>query len=299
MSNNTPKFTKQDLDKLLNCSDQLQSTFASFKTATKKLNDEREKVKKQAVGIPTSTRGSTYYNNVQNKKALNQANKVIDNLVKQFSVDVSNIKKNIGVLRSQGIYEKRLNDLVNYYKQNIDDDKIEIEREQSKKAIANRMSTFYTDNTDYAADIKKYLMYLYWPILIISSVLLIYNVYHIPSYMNSIRNFTLGISNKINKKMNNIKKTADRLDRQAKKVKNPLSSKQQMDILRGPGQQARASASLAPKNAFSFSGGSKTKYSIHPWLSIIITLLSIPLIVKVASYVTPYLNRLAFPKLDY
>jgi hypothetical protein len=272
MSNNTPKFTKQDLDKLLNCSDQLQSTFSAFKTATKKLNDEREKVKKQAV---------------------------IDNLVKQFSVDVSNIKKNIGVLRSQGIYEKRLNDLVNYYKQNIDDDKIDIEREQSKKAIANRMSTFYTDNTDYAADIKKYLMYLYWPILIISSVLLIYNVYHIPSYMNSIRNFTLGISNKINKKMNNIKKTADRLDRQPKKVVNPLSSKQQMDILRGPGQQARASASLAPKNAFSFSGGSKTKYSIHPWLSIIITLLSIPLIVKVASYVTPYLNRLAFPKLDY
>ena len=234
MSNNTPKFTKQDLDKLLNCSDQLQSTFASFKTATKKLNDEREKVKKQAAGIPTSTRGSSYYNNVQNKKALNQANKVIDNLVKQFSVDVSSIKKNIGVLRSQGIYEKRLNDLVNYYKQNIDNDKVEIEREQSKKAIANRMSTFYTDNTDSAADIKKYLMYLYWPILIISSVLLIYNVYNITSYMNSIRNFTVGISNKINKKMNNIKKTADRLDRQSKKVKNPLSSKQQMDIFRGP-----------------------------------------------------------------
>ena len=130
MSDNTPKFTKKDLDKLLNCSDQLKSTFDTFRTATKKLNDEREKIKKQAIGIPTSMSASVYQKNIENKKALNKANSVIDNLVKQISVDISNINKNIGVLNSQAIYQNRIGDLINYYKKNISDDEKEIKKKE-------------------------------------------------------------------------------------------------------------------------------------------------------------------------
>jgi len=297
MSDNTPKFTKKDLDKLLNCSDQLASTFNAFKLATKKLNDEREKVKKQAVGIPTTTKGSAYYNNIENKKALNKANNVIDNLVKQFSVDISNIGKNLGMLNSQVIYKKRLNDLVKYYKNNINQDKLDIERLSSKNAIANRMSTFYNDNSEWSSGIKMYVMYLYWPLLIFSCVMLVFNAFHMPEITNRIKDGFSYLTNSASKSIINAKKEADRLDKQARKVKNPLSNKMQQQILSGPGQQSRASAALAP-TSFKI-GGAKSRYSLYPWFTIIKILVFITFIIKILEFVTPYINRFAFPKINY
>jgi hypothetical protein len=297
MSDNTPKFSKKDLDKLLNCSDQLASTFNAFKLATKKLNDEREKVKKQAVGIPTTTKGSAYYNNIENKKALNKANNVIDNLVKQFSVDISNIVKNLGMLNSQVIYKKRLNDLAKYYKNNINQDKLDIERLSSKNAIANRMSTFYNDNSEWSSGIKKYVMYLYWPLLIFSCVMLVFNAFHMPEITNRIKDGFSYLTNSASKSIINAKKEADRLDKQARKVKNPLSNKMQQQILSGPGQQSRASAALAP-TSFKI-GGAKSRYSLYPWFTIIKILVFITFIIKILEFVTPYINRFAFPKINY
>jgi hypothetical protein len=297
MSDNTPKFSKKDLDKLLNCSDQLASTFNAFKLATKKLNDEREKVKKQAVGIPTTTKGSAYYNNIENKKALNKANNVIDNLVKQFSVDISNIGKNLGMLNSQVIYKKRLNDLAKYYKNNINQDKLDIERLSSKNAIANRMSTFYNDNSEWSEGIRKYVMYLYWPLLIFSCVMLVFNAFHMPEITNRIKDGFSYLTNSASKSIINAKKEADRLDKQARKVKNPLSNKMQQQILSGPGQQSRASAALAP-TSFKI-GGAKSRYSLYPWFTIIKILVFITFIIKILEFVTPYINRFAFPKINY
>ena len=299
MSDKAPKFTKQDLDKLLNCSDKLQSTFNAFRAATKKLNDEREKVKKQSQGIPTSTRSSNYYNNIVNKKALNKANSVIDNLVKQFSVDVANIKKNIGVLGSQASYENRMKDLIEYYKKNINHDKLEIEREQSKKAIANRMSYYYNNNDNAVLGWQKYIMYVYWALLLLSTVMLAYNLMHMQSFLNSIKDIFTTIKNKVSKNVEKAKKKADKLENKIRKVQNPLNEKQQAQILRGPGRESRASSSLGPNPNFTFSGGSKSKYSTQPWLTIICLLLSVPVVFKIAKYIIPYLNRFAFPKLDY
>lgn len=297
MSDNTPKFSKQDLDKLLNCSDQLASTFNAFKLATKKLNDEREKVKKQADGIPTTTKGSAYYNNIENKKALNKANNVIDNLVKQFSVDISNIDKNLGMLNSQVIYKKRLNDLVKYYKTNINQDKLDIERLSSKNAIANRMSTFYNDNSEWSEGVKKYVTYLYWPVLIFSCVMLVFNAFHMPEITNRIKDGFSYITNSASNSIEDAKKEADRLDKQAIKIKNPLTKTMQQQILRGPGQLSRASAALAPA---SFKiGGAKSKYSLYPWLTIIKILVLITFTIKILEFVTPYVNRFAFPKINY
>ena len=297
MSDNTPKFTKKDLDKLLNCSDQLASTFNAFKLATKKLNDEREKVKKQSSGIPTTTKGSAYYNNIENNMALNKANKVISSLVKQFSVDISNIGRNLGMLNSQVVYKKRLNDLVNYYKTNITSDKMNIERLMSKNAISNRMSTFYNDNTKWSKSIRSYVMYLYWPVLLVSCAMLVFNAFHMPEITNRIRDGFLYLTNSANKGIVDAKKEAERLEKEARKVKNPLTNKMQEQILRGPGQQSRASSALA-STSFKF-GGAKSKYSLYPWFTIIKILVFISFIIYVLEMITPFLNRLAFPGMNY
>lgn len=297
MSDKPPKFSKQDLDKLLNCSDQLASTFNAFKLATKKLNDEREKVKKQASGIPSTTKGSAYYNNIQNNKALNKANSVIDNLVKQFSVDMSNIGRNLGMLNSQVIYKKRLSDLVNYYKTNIESDKTNIQRLRSRNAIANRMSTFYNDNSEWSEGIRKYVIYLYWPILIFSCVMLVFNAFHMPEVTNRIKDGFFYLTNSASRGIEDAKKEADRLDKQSRKVKNPLSTKMQQQILSGPGQRFRASRALAP-TSFKF-GGAKSKYSLYPWFTIIKILIFITFTIKILEFVSPFINHFAFPKINY
>lgn len=297
MSDNTPNFSKKDLDKLLNCSDQLASTFNAFKLATKKLNDEREKVKKQSDGIPTTTKGSAYYNNIQNKKALNKANNIIDNLVKEFSVDMSNIGKNLGMLNSQVLYKKRLNDLTKYYKTNISEDKMDIERLQSKNAIANRMTNYYNNNANWAKSLKSNLMYLYWPILIFSCVMLVFNAFHMPEITNRIKDGISYLTNKVNKGLSDAKKEADIINKQARKVKNPLTKMMQSQIIRGPGQQARASSALAPPT-FKV-GGAKSKYSLYPWFTIVKILGLSYVFIYILEMITPFLNYLVFPKLNY
>jgi hypothetical protein len=119
-----------------------------------------------------------------------------------------------------------------------------------------------------------------------------------PSFLNSIKNIFTTIRNQVSKSVEDAKKNADKLNKKAKKVENPLSKKQELQITSGPGKKAKVSSSLG-SSKFNFSGGNKSKPSAQPWLTIILMLLSIPLFSKISSFIVPYINQLAFPKLDY
>ena len=159
-----PKISKEDMNKILNCQDQLQSSLEGLVKATKKFNEESMKLEKQSAGLPSTTRGSQYYDMIQKKNALKAANETIDKIIKDYTVDLAAIDKNIGILKSQQIYEKRMNDLIDYYKQNISHDQKEIADEKGKRAIANRMSTFYNNKDQTSKTVKKYTRYIYWSI---------------------------------------------------------------------------------------------------------------------------------------
>jgi hypothetical protein len=272
----TPKFTKKDLDKLLNCSDQLQSTFKTFRVAIKRLNDEREKVKKQRKGL-IPTRGAAYHHEKKNKKALNKANNVIDDLVKEFSVSISDIDKNIGIVNSQDVYKDRLNDLISYYKKNISDDKMEIQRESSDKALANRLSYYYMQNDSSVEQFKSYLMMFYWALVIVCIVMLIYNGLNMPSVLGGLKAAFSLVKSDVGKKVDVMKKDIERVE-QAKKIKNPLSDMQIRQILGGPGRRARISA-INPPRQFGGSG-----YSLQPWLTVLMILLGTKLAIEVVNY---------------
>ena len=123
-----------DKNKILNCQDELQSTLAGLVKATKSFQEASDKLEKRsASGL--SGRGSNYYQKMQDKKALDAANATIDKITKDYAVDISSIKKNIGVLTSQEIYQRRIKDLIEYYKQNISSDQKQIADEKSKRAV--------------------------------------------------------------------------------------------------------------------------------------------------------------------
>jgi hypothetical protein len=127
--------------------------------------------------------------------------------------------------------------------------------------------------------------------------MLVFNAFHMPEITNRIKDGFSYLTNSASKSIINAKKEADRLDKQARKVKNPLSNKMQQQILSGPGQQSRASAALAP-TSFKI-GGAKSRYSLYPWFTIIKILVFITFIIKILEFVTPYINRFAFPKINY
>jgi len=292
-----------DKNKILNCQDELQSTLAGLVKATKSFQEASDKLEKRsASGL--SGRGSNYYQKMQDKKALDAANATIDKITKDYAVDISSIKKNIGVLTSQEIYQRRIKDLIEYYKQNISSDQKKIAEEKGKRSIANRMSTFYNDKSETSKTVKNYTSYLYWGIFIIALILLIYNgvrggvsMAAITSIFTSTVDTAKQAVKKLNKKVN-------------KKVKNPLSKKQEAQVTGGPSNINRASKVLATpkkssvafakakeanKNRSTLVGG--RKYSLYPWLGIVVVFALLPLTIEyIFKPLQPYFIEMTLPK---
>jgi hypothetical protein len=292
-----------DKNKILNCQDELQSTLAGLVKATKSFQEASDKLEKRAAS-GLSGRGSNYYQKMQDKKALDAANATIDKITKDYTVDISSIKKNIGVLTSQEIYQRRIKDLIKYYKQNISSDQKKIAEEKGKRSIANRMSTFYNDKSETSKTVKNYTSYLYWGIFIIALILLIYNgvrggvsMAAITSIFTSTVDTAKQAVKKLNKKVN-------------KKVKNPLSKKQEAQVTGGPSNINRASKVLATpkkssvafakakeanKNRSTLVGG--MKYSLYPWLGIVVVFALLPITIEyIFKPLQPYFIELTLPK---
>ena len=281
-----PKISKADMDKILNCQDQLQSSLEGLVKATKKFNEQSLKLEKQSAGLPTSTRGSPYYNMVYKKKALNAANNTIDKIVKDYTVDLAAIDKNIGTLKSQQTYQKRMNDLIAYYKQNISNDQREIADEKSKRAVANRMSTFYNEKTQTSKTVKSYTSYIYWGIFFFALAGLLRAIF-------MMGGFSFGM---LTGALTSVKQAADNLTAKAGiKVKNPLSSKQISQISKGPGVRARQSKAFS--RGFQ-RGGNKT--SLQPWLAIVLIFLLMPFVIipYIIKPLQPYFIELTLPRVS-
>jgi hypothetical protein len=285
---NKPKITKADMNKILNCQDQLQSTLAGLVKATKSFQDASDKVEKEAAGFPITKRGSDYYQRIQDKKALNAANITIDKITKDYTADISAIKKNIGILKSQEIYQKRIKDLVKYYKQNISSDQKQIADEKSKRAIANRMSTFYNDKSETSKTVKKYTSYLYWGIFIISLIFLIYN--------GITGGFTLAsISGLFTSFVNSTEESTEEPKPKVKTVNNPLSQKQEKQITGDPPSMSKKSKNEALATGIQVGGNN---CSLHPWLGIVLVFALLPFTIEyIFKPLQPYFIELTLPRI--
>ena len=287
-----PKFTKADMNKILNCQDQLQSTLAGLANATKNFQDASDKIEKEAGGFPTTARGSNYYQRVQDKKALNAANTTIDKITKDYTTDIASIDQNIGVLRSQEIYKKRIKDLIGYYKKNISSDQKQIADEKSKRAVANRMSTFYNDKSETSKTVKKYTSYIYWGIFILALIMLIYNGIRGGVSMMAITGPITGLfTSTVDANKEAVQPSKD--SKKTGKVKNPLSKDQMAQITASPNKKAKQSSVLA-KSGFLVGGN---KYSVQPWFSIVFVFGLLPFIIEyIFKPLQPYFVELTLPR---
>jgi len=171
-----PKITQAQINQMLNCQDMLKASLQGLAKATKDLNQATIKVEKENAGLVPTSRGSAYYNKIHNSQAAKDASTTIDNIVQKYKTDIERIENNIKIFESQIAYQKRMQDLINYYKNNIKTDKKKIQDLRSNKAIANRMATFYQEKDNTALWYRKYLRGGYWTVIIILCIVILYDL---------------------------------------------------------------------------------------------------------------------------
>ena len=195
-----PTLTKAQIDKMLNCQDQLKSSLQGLAVATKKLQQATADVEKERAGGQTSSRGSPWYKKIVNTQASKDAQKTIDNIVKRFEEDTKRIQMNILFLESQIKYQEKMNELIQYYTTNITNDKDKIQKIESTRAIANRMSTFYEKKDDNALWYRKYLNIGYWIVVVLLILVALYSIYS-EGYLRAAYNHSKVAFHHVKKKM--------------------------------------------------------------------------------------------------
>ena len=94
-----------------------------------------------------------------------------------------------------------MDDLTKHYYTTIDKDKEQIEAIESKKAISQRMTTYYRKKTESVSWYNYYLKYLYWIVVIIVGGLFLY------LFFGKLKNYALaGIAIKCDNMIKNYKK---------------------------------------------------------------------------------------------
>ena len=273
------KITPAQMDKLINCQSTLKSSFEVFTKATKKLNALSIGLEKKMSGIPKYQKNTAFYKNDQNKRALQYANAEIDKLTRQFLNDIKLIEQNIGVLDSQEIYLKRIQELVEYYKKNISSDKLKISNDRSKISIANRLSTFYTENEGTAKTVNKYTLYVYWSIFAVVSVILTYNII-MGGTLNSIYEKSVAL-------------IVSTISTDEKSEEGSKKGEEGSEKSKG-GRKSRSRIKGGGKSRSRIKGGANSPYSLRLWIIILVVFLIgyfiiVPFIIKpLSSYIAKY-----------
>ncbi len=172
-----PELTKAQINQLLNCQDNMKAGLQGLAIATKKMNQATNKIQKENAGLATTSRGSAYYKKIHNSQAAKDATAAIEKIVQKYEEDVRRIEANIKIFDSQKKYQKNMQNLVGYYKSNINSDKAKIQEIESNKAIANRMSRYYHKKDDNALWYRKYLHSAYWIVVVILVIIILFGLY--------------------------------------------------------------------------------------------------------------------------
>jgi len=167
-----PHLSKNQIDKILNCQDSFLGKMQELDKVVKKLNTAALQLEADFLHPPEVA--ANYQNKKKNQEAAEKANKEVDEIKKEYLLIEKTINENIEHYNTLLNYQTNMYDLEKYYYKTIDKDKDQIEKIKSKKAIAQRMASYYKDKTDSVSWYNYYLKYFYWAILISIGILFVY-----------------------------------------------------------------------------------------------------------------------------
>jgi hypothetical protein len=242
-----PHLSKDQIDKILNCQDSFMGKMQELDAVVKKLNTAALQLEADFLQPPEIA--ANYANKKKNIEASEKADAEIKILMDEYEKIVIAINDNIEYYNTLLNYQTNMDDLLNYYYKTIDKDKDTIEKIKSKKAIAQRMTTYYKDKTESVSWYNYYLKYLYWIVLIIIGALFAYFLF------GKAKNYALaGIAIKCDNmikdyKARNVDPNSNWMIRICNKTHSSLEKYFQRNTLRGgAGEEEEGSSSTSQES---------------------------------------------------
>lgn len=194
-----PHLSQAQIHKILNCQDSFMGKMQDLDSVVQKLNTAALQLEADFLQPPEAA--SNYENKKRNLEASEKADAVVKELIDEFEKMAIAINDNIEYYNTLLNYQTNMDDLTKHYYTTIDKDKEQIEAIESKKAISQRMTTYYRKKTESVSWYNYYLKYLYWIVVIIVGGLFLY------LFFGKLKNYALaGIAIKCDNMIKNYKK---------------------------------------------------------------------------------------------
>ena len=164
--------TQDQIQKMFKCTDTFVDSMNKLDNVVAKLNTAALNL--EAEFLQPQRTEHNYESKKRNLEASRKADEEVQRLIDEYEKMVIAINDNISYYNTLITYQTNMGDLTEYYNTTITTDKQKIEALKSKKAIAQRMTTYYKNKDENVSWYNYYLKILYW---IISGLLIGFFVY--------------------------------------------------------------------------------------------------------------------------
>tara|TARA_B110000046_G_scaffold93228_1_gene101208 strand:+ start:7054 stop:7761 length:708 start_codon:yes stop_codon:yes gene_type:complete len=176
-----PELTREQINKMISCNDTFMNSMNKLDKVVIKLNNAALNLEADFIQSPETINNYEYKK--RNLEASRKADEEVQMLINEYEDIIKSINDNIHYYNTLITYQTNMDDLTEHYNKSISADKQKIEALKSKKAIAQRMTTYYKKKTENVNWYNYYLNILYW---IVFSVIVGCFVYLLGTYKTDI-----------------------------------------------------------------------------------------------------------------
>lgn len=110
------------------------------------------------------------------KKVKQKADIFVDNLEKTFNEIMDNLNIKASAVENQNSYLEKMNEIVEFYNSKQNNIQSKYDKIVNTNNINKRLATFYSADEEYIKPINNILVKIYWPILVITTLVLIFKI---------------------------------------------------------------------------------------------------------------------------
>jgi hypothetical protein len=155
----------------------VHALYQAYVNAQNTLREAPQNVERTEKEYYVADKGAAWFSNFQvnnaQKSASSQIAKIETSLTKVFK----DIKQNIGYYNSQLLYKKRINQLLADYNQKLIKTEKKIRKLDSKKNVANRLTTYHERDMEWSDTAYWYMRRIYWSLAAIITLIVFWRIY--------------------------------------------------------------------------------------------------------------------------
>ncbi len=155
----------------------VQDLYKDYVGAQNTLREAPQNVERTEKEYYVADKGAAWFSNFQVNNAKKSAGKEIAKIETSLTKVFKDIKQNIGYYNSQLLYKKRINQLLADYNQKLIKTEKKIRKLDSKKNVANRLTTYHERDIEWSDTAYWYMRIIYWSLAAIISLLVFWRIY--------------------------------------------------------------------------------------------------------------------------